>query len=184
MLKLNLQYFDHLMGRTDALGKTLMQGKIKGRRQRGRQKMKLLGGITNLMNMSLSKLQELVMDRETRHAAPHDIANSLTWLRDWTELLYRGHQGAGRSLWGPVKPVGPGGSSERCTWKGRHPILWCRSLNPRQGTQDVECVTKYCFLKKKKKKCFPKEWEVGLSLFSRFYWGMWKGSGVGWVCKN
>ena len=105
MLKLNLQYFGHLMGRTDALGKTLMQGKIKGRRQRGRQKMKLLGGITDLMNMSLSKLQDLVMDRETRHAAPHDIANSLTWLRDWTELLYRGHQGAGRSLWGPVKPV-------------------------------------------------------------------------------
>ena len=78
MLKLNLQYFGHLMGRTDALGKTLMQGKIKGRRQRGRQKMKLLGGITELMNMSLSKLQDLVMDRETRHAAPHDIANSLT----------------------------------------------------------------------------------------------------------
>ena len=78
MLKLNLQYFGHLMGRTDSLEKTLMQGKIKGRRQRGRQKMKLLGGITDLMNMSLSTLQELVMDRETRHAAPYDIANSLT----------------------------------------------------------------------------------------------------------
>ena len=78
MLKLNLQYFGHLMGRTDSLEKTLMMGKIKGRRQRGRQKMKLLGGITDLMKMSLSKLQELVMDRETRHAAPHDIANSLT----------------------------------------------------------------------------------------------------------
>ena len=78
MLKPNLQYFAHLMGRTDLLEKTLMQGKIKGRRQRGRQKMKLLGGITDLMNMSLSKLQDLVMDRETRHAAPHDIANSLT----------------------------------------------------------------------------------------------------------
>ena len=59
MLKLNLQYFGHLMGRTDALGKTLMQGKIKGRRQRGRQKMKLLGGITNMMNLSLSKLLEV-----------------------------------------------------------------------------------------------------------------------------
>ena len=65
MLKLNLQYFGHLMGRTDSLEKTLMQGKIKGRRQRGRQKMKLLGGITDLMNMSLSNFRELVMDRET-----------------------------------------------------------------------------------------------------------------------
>ena len=78
MLKLNLQYFGHLMRKTDTLEKTLRQGNIKGRRQRGRQKMKLLGGITDLMNMSLSKLQDLVMDRETRHAAPHDIANSLT----------------------------------------------------------------------------------------------------------
>ena len=68
MLKLNLQYFGHLMGRTDSLEKTLMQGKIKGRRQRGRQKMKLLGGITDLMKMSLSKLQELVMNRETWRA--------------------------------------------------------------------------------------------------------------------
>ena len=78
MLKLNILYFGQLMGRTDSLEKTLMQGKIKGRRQSGRQKMKLLGGITNLMNMSLSKLQELVMDKETWHAAPHDIAKSWT----------------------------------------------------------------------------------------------------------
>ena len=82
MLKLNLQYFDHLMGRTDALGKTLMQGKIKGRRERGRQKMKLLGGIINLMNISLSKLQELVMNRETWRAAPHDTAKNWTLLTD------------------------------------------------------------------------------------------------------
>ena len=78
MLKLNLLYFGQLMGRTDSLEKTLMQGKIKGRRKRGRQKIKLLGGITDLMNMSLSKLQELVMDKETWHAAPHDIAKSWT----------------------------------------------------------------------------------------------------------
>ena len=70
MLKLNLQYFGQLTGRTDSFEKTLMQGKIKGRRQRGRQKMKLLGGITDLMKMSLSKLQELVIDREPWHAAP------------------------------------------------------------------------------------------------------------------
>ena len=78
MLKLNLQYFGHLMGRTDSLEKTLMKGKIKGRRERGRQKMKLLGGIINLMNISLSKLQELVMNRETWRAAPHDTAKNWT----------------------------------------------------------------------------------------------------------
>ena len=71
MLKLNLQYFGQLTGRTDSFEKTLMQGKIKGRRQRGRQKMKLLGGSTDLMNMSLSKIWELVMDREAWHAAVH-----------------------------------------------------------------------------------------------------------------
>ena len=97
-LKLNLQYFGLLIWRMDSLEKTLMQGEIKGRRQWWRQKMKLLGGITDLMKMSLSKLWELVMDRETWHATPHDIAKSWTWLRDWTELMYRGHQGASRSL--------------------------------------------------------------------------------------
>ena len=78
MLKLNLQYFGQFMERTDSLEKTLMQGKIKGRMQRGRLKMKLLGGITDLMNISLSKFQELVMDTETWQAAPHDIAKSCT----------------------------------------------------------------------------------------------------------
>ena len=81
MLKLNLQYFGQLMGRTDSLEKILMQGKIKGRRKRGRQKIKLLGGITDLMNMSLSKLWELLMDRETWHTALHDIEKSWTRLR-------------------------------------------------------------------------------------------------------
>ena len=65
MLKLNVKYFGHLMGRTDSLEKTLMQGKTKGKRQRGRHKMQLLGGINDLMNMSLSNFWELVMDRET-----------------------------------------------------------------------------------------------------------------------
>ena len=103
MLKLKLQYFGHLMQRADSFEKTLMLGKVEGRRRRGRQRMRWLDGITGSMDMGLDRLRQLVMDREAWHAVVHGVAKSQTQLSNWTELMIQFEL---HKLWGARKVVG------------------------------------------------------------------------------
>ena len=96
MLKLKQQYFGYLMRRADSVEKTLMLGKIEGRRRRGWQRMRWLDSITDWIDMSLSKLRELMMDREARCAAVHGVSKGWTQLSNWTELIYENQRPAGK----------------------------------------------------------------------------------------